>query len=128
MAEGAAVQTEGRITAMLAAVSAALAVAAAAFGAHAAPSPQVAEWLQTGGHYQLAHAIAALVLLRWPGQVRAVRLLLAGSCLFAATLYAMALGAPRWLGAVTPVGGSLMIAGWLWAAWTLRREAGRPAD
>jgi uncharacterized membrane protein YgdD (TMEM256/DUF423 family) len=30
----------------------------------------------------------------------------------------MALGGPRWLGAVTPIGGALMIAAWLWAAWT----------
>jgi uncharacterized membrane protein YgdD (TMEM256/DUF423 family) len=45
--------------------------------------------------------------------------LLAGSALFAATLYAMAFGAPRWLGAITPIGGGLMIAGWLWLAWRL---------
>jgi uncharacterized membrane protein YgdD (TMEM256/DUF423 family) len=29
----------------------------------------------------------------------------------------MALGLPRWLGAVTPIGGTLLIAGWLWLAW-----------
>ena len=46
--------------------------------------------------------------------------MLGGSLLFAATLYAMALGAPRWLGAVTPIGGALMIAGWLAAAWSFR--------
>ena len=44
-------------------------------------------------------------------------MLLIGGGLFAVTLYAMALGGPRWLGAVTPVGGTLLIAGWLWAAW-----------
>jgi uncharacterized membrane protein YgdD (TMEM256/DUF423 family) len=43
--------------------------------------------------------------------------MLAGSALFAATLYLMAIGAPRWLGAITPIGGLLMIAGWLWLAW-----------
>jgi uncharacterized membrane protein YgdD (TMEM256/DUF423 family) len=32
----------------------------------------------------------------------------------------MALGAPRWFGAITPVGGALLIGGWLWLAWTLR--------
>jgi uncharacterized membrane protein YgdD (TMEM256/DUF423 family) len=37
---------------------------------------------------------------------------LAGPLIFSATLYAMALGAPRWLGAVTPLGGLLMLAGW----------------
>ena len=110
-----------RRTAALAALSAAIAVGAAAFGAHAASSAKAAEWLQTGGHYQLVHAVAALLLIRWPVQARPAQLLLAGSVLFAATLYAMALGAPRWFGAITPIGGALMIAGWLWAAWSFSR-------
>ena len=108
MAEG---RTEG-----LAALSAAIAVGAAAFGAHAAGSAKAAEWLQTGGHYQLVHAVAALLLVQRSGLARSAQMLLVGSALFAATLYAMALGAPRWFGAITPVGGLLMIAGWLWAA------------
>ncbi|ALC10884.1 DUF423 domain-containing protein [Sphingopyxis sp. 113P3] len=100
---------------MLAAISAALAVAAGAFGAHGASGEQEADWLRTGGLYQLLHAVAVLAIManaRGPAIV-----LLAGSALFAATLYVMALGGPRWLGAVTPVGGALLIAGWLWAAW-----------
>lgn len=101
--------------AILAAVSAALAVAAGAFGAHAAAGAQQAEWLRTGGMYQLVHAVAALAIM---GTARGPAItLLAGSALFAATLYAMALGAPRWLGAITPIGGTLLMAGWLWAAW-----------
>ncbi|MDX3899477.1 MAG: DUF423 domain-containing protein [Sphingobium sp.] len=100
---------------LLAALSAALAVAAGAFGAHGASSPQAAEWLRTGGLYQLVHAVAALAVM---GQARgAAIILLAGAAIFAVTLYAMALGGPRWLGAVTPIGGSLLIGGWLWAAW-----------
>ena len=110
-----------RQTAAFAALSAATAVGAAAFGAHAANSAKAAEWLQTGGHYQLAHAIAALVLIRWPAAVRPAQILIVGSMLFAATLYAMALGAPRWFGAITPIGGVLMIGGWLWAAWVFAR-------
>ena len=98
----------------LAALCGAMAVAAGAFGAHGA-SGQAAEWLRTGGQYQLIHAVAALVALRMeargPGW-----LFVAGGLLFAGTLYAMALGAPRWLGAVTPIGGALLIAGWLWLA------------
>ena len=43
-------------------------------------------------------------------------LLLIGAAIFAVSLYAMALGCPRWLGAVTPIGGAMMIGGWLWAA------------
>ncbi|WP_116970496.1 DUF423 domain-containing protein [Blastomonas sp. UPD001] len=100
---------------VLAAVSAALAVAAGAFGAHAAAGEQQAEWLRTGGMYQLVHAVAALAIM---GQARGAAIaLLVGAAIFALTLYAMALGAPRWLGAVTPIGGTLLIIGWLWAGW-----------
>ena len=35
-----------------------------------------------------------------------------GIVVFAGTLYAMALGAPRWLGAVTPIGGMSLLAAW----------------
>jgi uncharacterized membrane protein YgdD (TMEM256/DUF423 family) len=101
--------------AILAALSVALSIAASAFGAHGASSPQAAEWLRTGGFYQLVHAVAALILAnaaRGPAS-----LLLIGAAIFAFTLYAMAVGGPRWLGAITPIGGSLMIAGWLWTAW-----------
>jgi uncharacterized membrane protein YgdD (TMEM256/DUF423 family) len=105
--------------AVLAAVSAALAVAAGAFGAHAAAGEQQAEWLRTGGMYQLVHAVAAIAIM---GTARGPALtLLAGSAIFAVTLYLMALGAPRWLGAITPIGGTLLIAGWLWAAWHYAR-------
>ena len=106
------------IAAILAALSGALAVGAGAFGAHGAGG-QAAEWLRTGGQYQLIHAVAALVALRLEARGPAW-LFVAGGALFAGTLYLMALGAPRWLGAVTPIGGALMIAGWLWLAWSLR--------
>ena len=100
---------------VLAALSAALAVAAGAFGAHAAAGEQQAEWLRAGGMYQLVHAVAALAIM---GQARSAAIaLLVGAAIFAVTLYAMALGAPRWLGAVTPIGGTLLIIGWLWAGW-----------
>ncbi len=101
---------------VLAALSGAVAVAAGAFGAHGA-SGQAAEWLRTGGQYQLIHAVAALVALRLDARGPAW-LFVAGAALFAGTLYLMALGAPRWLGAVTPLGGLLLIGGWLWLAVT----------
>lgn len=105
---------------VLAAISAAIAVAAGAFGAHGAAGQQEAEWLRTGGLYQLIHAVAALAIM---GVARGPAImLLSGAALFAATLYAMALGAPRWLGAVTPIGGSLLIIGWLWAGWIYWRS------
>ena len=100
---------------VFAATSAAIAVAAGAFGAHGAPGPQEAEWLRTGGLYQLIHAVAALAIM---GAARGPAvMLLAGAALFSVTLYAMAFGAPRWFGAVTPIGGTLLIMGWLWAGW-----------
>ena len=105
--------------AILAAVSAAMAVAAGAFGAHGASGPQQAEWLRTGGMYQLVHAVAALAIM---GVARGPAvLLLAGGAIFAVTLYIMAIGGPRWLGAITPIGGTLLISGWLWAAWIYSR-------
>lgn len=102
----------------LAALSGAVAVAAGAFGAHGA-GERAAELLRTGGHYQLVHAVAALVALRLeargPGW-----LFVAGGALFAGSLYVLAAGAPRWVGPVTPIGGVLLIAGWVWLAWRLR--------
>lgn len=108
--------------AVLATLSAAVAVAVAAgaFGAHDAPGPQEADWLRTGGLYQLIHAVGALAIM--DAARRPAILLLIGSTIFASTLYAMALGAPRWLGAVTPIGGALMIIGWLWTAWLYRHN------
>ncbi|HEV2598557.1 DUF423 domain-containing protein [Sphingopyxis sp.] len=98
-----------------AAISAAVAVAAGAFGAHGASGPQEAEWLRTGGLYQLIHAVAALAIM---GVARGPAvMLLAGGAIFSVTLYAMAFGAPRWFGAITPIGGTLLIVGWLWAGW-----------
>ena len=101
-----------------AALSGAIAVAAGAFGAHGASGAAV-EWLKTGAQYQLIHVVAALVALRMEARGPAW-LFVGGAAIFAGTLYAMALGAPRWLGAVTPIGGVLLIAGWLWLAWSAR--------
>jgi len=103
-----------------AALSGAIAVAAGAFGAHGA-SGQAAEWLRTGGQYQLVHAAAALAALLLGARGPAWTML-AGAAIFAGTLYLMAAGLPRWLGAITPIGGAALIAGWLWLAWhALRR-------
>lgn len=107
---------------VLAALSGAIAVGAGAFGAHGA-SGDAAEWLKTGAHYQIVHAMAALIAAqlgaRGPGW-----LFVAGAAIFAGTLYLMAIGLPRWLGAITPIGGVLLIAGWIWLAWIV---ASRPA-
>lgn len=104
---------------LLASLSGAMAVAAGAFGAHGAQG-QAAEWLRTGGLYQLIHAAAALAALQLDARVPGW-LFLSGGLVFAGSLYLMALGGPRVLGAVTPIGGVLMIAGWLWLGWVAMR-------
>jgi uncharacterized membrane protein YgdD (TMEM256/DUF423 family) len=104
---------------LCAALSGAMAVAAGAFGAHGAEGDN-AEWLKTGAQYQLAHALAALLALQLEARGPAWMFII-GGFLFAVTLYLMAMGAPRWFGAITPVGGVLMIGGWLWLAWQAMR-------
>jgi uncharacterized membrane protein YgdD (TMEM256/DUF423 family) len=104
----------------------ALAIALGAFGAHGfkdrlALIPEAAGWWQTATFYLLTHAVAIGAISArsvWPAWLWAV-----GAVIFAGTLYAMALGAPRWFGAITPIGGSLLIAGWLLLAWSARKES-----
>ncbi|WBO21191.1 DUF423 domain-containing protein [Sphingomonas abietis] len=103
---------ERRTLGVLASLSGAVAVVAGAYGAHGA-SGVAAEWLKTGSHYQLIHAVAALVAIGRPAGRLAGWCFIGGGGLFAATLYAMAFGAPHWLGAVTPLGGMGLIIGWL---------------
>lgn len=99
-----------------ASLSAALAIAAGAFGAHVAKGGAI-DWLKTGALYQMVHAVAAIALAPTPALRQPAWLLVGASGLFAASLYALALGAPRWSGAITPIGGAGMIAGWLWIAF-----------
>ena len=109
------------VAVLVAGLSGALAVAAGAFGAHGAHG-QAAEWLKTGAQYQMVHVVAALVTLQMGTRVPAW-LFLGGALIFAGTLYAMALGQPRWLGAVTPVGGACLILGRLWLAYSAVRAS-----
>ena len=48
-------------------------------------------------------------------------LLLVGGLIFSGTVAALALGGPRWLGAITPIGGLLLVAGLLYLAWAAMR-------
>jgi uncharacterized membrane protein YgdD (TMEM256/DUF423 family) len=103
-----------------AAASGAVAIAAGAFGAHGA-SGEARELLKTGGLYQMVHAVAAVALAdRARG---AAWLMLAGAAVFGFSLYGLAIGAPRIVGAITPVGGLGLIAAWLRVA--LRAARGR---
>ena len=97
----------------VAAYSAATAIGAGAFGAHIARG-QAVDWLHTGAIYQLTHAVAVVVVA--PRNRVSAALMLAGATVFAFSLYVLALGAPRWFGAITPLGGVAMIGGWLWLA------------
>lgn len=107
----------------IAAINMAVAVALGAFGAHGLKdiaSPQQLEWWHTATLYLFVHAlgllfVGLLIRLRYITQATAW-LLQSGIIIFAGSLYAMTLGAPLWFGAITPIGGILMIAGWLWLA------------
>jgi uncharacterized membrane protein YgdD (TMEM256/DUF423 family) len=102
----------------LAGVVGAAAVALGAFGAHGLKAtvddPYLLGLWETGARYHLVHAAALLGVAAHPRQPKlAAALFTAGIVIFAGTLYAMALGGPRWLGAVTPIGGVSLIVGWL---------------
>jgi uncharacterized membrane protein YgdD (TMEM256/DUF423 family) len=116
----------------LGAVGGALAIIAGAFGAHALAARLEAHDLQlweTAARY-LMYGSLALVLVGL-GRLHGLRRwidgagwgLLLGSVLFSGTVFGLALGGPRWLGAVTPIGGALMIAGFLLFAWSARKAS-----
>lgn len=99
-----------------------LGVAAGAFGAHALREHLAPERLLTyevAVRYQMYHAFALLATAwaatRWsaPSVAWAGWLFIAGIVIFCGTVYALAFDAPRWLGAITPIGGLCMLAGWL---------------
>ena len=121
----------------LAGINGFLAVAAGAFGAHGlkgalAAAPDGAQrlaWWHTAAQYHLAHALAlGLVAALAPhvaGRTAPLAgwFFLAGLALFSGSLYTMTLTGVRALGAVTPVGGVCLLAGWLavgLSAWRLR--------
>ena len=111
-------------------------VALGAMGAHALKATltergMVAAW-ETASSYHLFHAVsllglAALVQSLGPGATRLLlwtaRCWCVGVLLFSASIYWLALGGPRWLGPVTPLGGVALMVGWLLltiVAWKLR--------
>lgn len=104
---------------------AALGVALGAFGAHGLRSrlgEAIATW-ETAVFYHLIHALAVVVvaaLARGFPELSGLRtagwLFCAGIVLFSGSLYLLALGGPRLLGPVTPLGGVAFIAGWAWLA------------
>jgi len=107
--------------ALAGALSAFIAVAAGAFGAHALRARLPADLLavfETGARYQMYHALALLAVAwasnHWPGTPLRLAgwLFIGGTLLFSGSLYLLALTGARWLGAITPLGGLLFLAGW----------------
>jgi uncharacterized membrane protein YgdD (TMEM256/DUF423 family) len=118
----------------VAALSGALSVAFGAFAAHGFdPSTSAGlksrEWLETGSRYQALHALAMLAVCTLGARLNAtfagaaLGLFLAGSVLFPGGLYVLALGGPRWMGAVAPLGGTAFIVGWLSFAFAAVRRS-----
>ncbi|MGD8234624.1 MAG: DUF423 domain-containing protein [Chromatiales bacterium] len=96
-------------------------VALGAFGAHGLKTLMSAEqqaWFRTGNLYLGIHAMAIIFcgILHHLFLTRSIAmsgwLFLTGILIFSGTLFLMALGGPRWLGAVTPIGGTLFLIGW----------------
>ena len=118
----------------IAAINLAIAVALGAFGAHGIKSMVNAhqlEWWHTATLYLFIHALGLLLvglLIRLNIATQTTAWLLqVGIIIFAGSLFAMTLGAPRWFGAITPIGGVLMIAGWAWLAVTAFRLGHTPS-
>ena len=127
-----AAQRRWFVTACLLALTA---VALGAFGAHGLRDrvePRMLEVFEVGVRYQMFHALALLAaalarpLLRARRADAACACFVAGTAVFSGSLYAMTLTGIRALGAVTPVGGVLFLAGWVLLAAAAR--PGRPTE
>jgi len=115
----------------LGAINGFLAVAFGAFAAHALKnllSAGLLEVFQTGVEYQAMHALALLAVGLLGRDGRSGALMLAGWAfatgilLFSGSLYILALTDIRWLGAITPFGGTAFLLGWGALAWHAGRE------
>jgi uncharacterized membrane protein YgdD (TMEM256/DUF423 family) len=113
------------------ALSACVSVAAGAFGAHALTGmvtpERLAVW-ETAARYQMYHALGLMVVAYLAGQKAAGParlggwLFIIGTLIFSGSLYTLVLTEMRWLGAITPLGGTAFIAGWLALAWGVWRK------
>jgi uncharacterized membrane protein YgdD (TMEM256/DUF423 family) len=103
-----------------AAFNAILALTFGTFAVHGIEPGRERDWILIGVTFQLPHVAAVFALLGW-SRARPVRIgawmLAVGSFLFATILDLLALGAPRWVAALAPAGGTLMMLGWTWIAF-----------
>jgi uncharacterized membrane protein YgdD (TMEM256/DUF423 family) len=110
---------------VFAALNGAMAVAMGAFAAHGA-SPGIKALLTTGAGYQLTHAVLAVSIGVWAGKPAMATLAgwlsAIGGLIFSIALSMIALLSLPAMGAVAPIGGLLMIAGWLLLAVSTLRS------
>ncbi len=122
-----------RLWMTLAVASGFVAVAAGAFAAHGLADPRAQALMRTGATYEFMHAMATFACATFM-QVGASRarvapaFFLSGTLLFSGSLYALALGAPRVAGLVTPFGGLLFLVGWTVLAWAARGVDPQPKE
>ena len=118
----------------LASLSMAIGVACGAFGAHglrgSVPDSDLLIW-EKAVFYQLIHSLAVLITVGAAGTYlsettarRVAVLLLVGVAIFSGTLYALVLTNTRWLGAITPLGGTSFICAWLMLAASSIKRTG----
>ena len=111
----------------IAAISGFLAVALGAFGAHGLrdilTANGSAQTWTTAATYHLVHSVVLLFVSRIkPVQKMAAWCFVAGIVLFSGTLYVLAVSNLKWLGAVAPLGGFCLLAGWLALAFKADAE------
>lgn len=104
-----------------------VAVLIGAFGAHslkAVLDTRPLEWIETGVRYQSIHAVALIICGLLPNSnavKRTAVLFCSGVITFSGSLYLMALTGTTMLGIVTPVGGVLLIGGWISFCWSVSK-------
>ena len=115
---------------MTGAFSALISVAAGAFGAHALKerlSENLLNAFEVGVRYQMYHALAlilmGLLMSKLPAANAAAWCFLAGTLLFSGSLYGLALTGLKFFGPLTPIGGVLLMAGWVTLAWSSYGQA-----
>lgn len=110
-----------------------LGVMIGAFGAHGLQklleSTNRVATFETAVKYQMYHSLALLFLgvlmVQFP-QITSLKttglLFLIGMLIFSGSLYILCLTGVKWMGAITPIGGVFMIAGWVYLAWLIAKN------